>query len=140
MNLNHPTTCLTSGLMRLTRALNKGFDQAAAGLGMTSSQFTTLATLSGWGEMSVGDLATALGTDRTTLTRNMGVMQARGWVALVDSQDRRARVWALTDGGRVTLNAAMPIWQSWQAGLVDRLGPGGAVRFLETLKTLEKGG
>jgi DNA-binding MarR family transcriptional regulator len=141
MNLESPVWCLTHRMTRAARVLTRGFEAAAEaqGLAMTAPQFTTLARLSGHGAMAVGELAGHLATDRTTLTRNLAVLQARGWIVPADADDRRQHRWELTEAGRKALNDVMPVWRKWQATLVDRLGTGTAADLIEALKTLETG-
>jgi DNA-binding MarR family transcriptional regulator len=126
MNLEHPLACLTHALMRSARTLSRGFEAEAAGIGLTSPQFTVLARLGGMGPMTVSQIAAAVAADRTTMTRNLAVMAEKGWIEASDGEDRRERVWALSPAGRQMLSAALPIWQRWQAALVARLGPEGA--------------
>ncbi|OYX25777.1 MAG: hypothetical protein B7Z10_05210 [Rhodobacterales bacterium 32-66-7] len=136
MDLKHPEACLTHGLMRAARTLARGFEAEAASLGVSAPQFPVLARLSGMGAMSVGQIAVAVDADRTTISRNLAVMAQKGWIAEVATEDRRERVWDLTDAGRETLALAMPIWQAWQSRLVDRIGADAAVDLSKTLRTL----
>jgi DNA-binding MarR family transcriptional regulator len=136
MNLTSPTACLTHGLMRAARAVARGFEAEAAGLGVTAPQFTVLARLSFMGPLTVSQIAAKVDADRTTMTRNLAVMAQKGWIAEASAEDRRERLWQLTDAGRLTLSQVMPVWQAWQARLVDRLGPATATELLTTLKTL----
>jgi DNA-binding MarR family transcriptional regulator len=139
MKLTHPTACLTHGLMRAARMLARGFEAKAATLGVTAPQFTVLARLSGQGPMTVSQIAMAVEADRTTMTRNLAVMAGKGWIVEASAEDRRERIWSLTDAGRATLSGVMPVWQEWQAGLVGRLGPDRATLLLSTLKALDPG-
>jgi DNA-binding MarR family transcriptional regulator len=136
MNLTSPTSCLTHGLMRATRTVARGFEAEAASLGVTAPQFTALARLSFMGPMTVSQIAAKVDVDRTTMTRNLAVMAQKGWIAEGSAEDRRERVWELTDAGRLVLSQVMPVWQAWQARLVDRLGPEAATQLLKTLQTL----
>jgi len=136
MKLDHPANCLTFNLQRAARSLGRGFEQAAKSAGLTAPQFSTLAQLDGHGECSVSDLAEDLGTDRTTLTRNLDLMAAKGWIELAEAGDLRLRVWRLTKAGQCQLKEAMPAWTAWQAGVVGRLGEETAVTLLATVRTL----
>lgn len=136
MSLTNPSACLTHGLMRAARTLARGFEAEAQALGLTAPQFTALARLSGLGPMTVSQIAATVDADRTTMTRNLAVMAQKGWIAEASAEDRRERIWVLTDAGRAVLSQAMPIWQAWQARLVDRLGPEGATTLMTTLKSL----
>ncbi len=136
MNLTHPTACLTHGLMRAARTVARGFEADAAGHGVTSPQFTALARLRFMGPMTVSQIATMVDADRTTMTRNLAVMAQKGWITEGSTDDRRERIWQLTDAGKQIVTQVMPVWQAWQAKLVNRLGPEAATGLLATLKTL----
>jgi DNA-binding MarR family transcriptional regulator len=136
MDLMHPLNCLTFNLQRATRSLARGFEAAAKETGLTAPQFTTLALLDGFGEASVTQIAGKMGTDRTTMTRNLEVLARKGWIAEVASEDGRQHVWSLSDAGRRHLETAMPVWQAFQAGLVDQIGEKPTWFILETLKKL----
>lgn len=136
MNLTSPTACLTHGLMRAARAAARNFEAEAASLGVTAPQFTVLARLSFMGMMTVSQIAASVDADRTTMTRNLAVMAQKGWISEGNAEDRRERVWQITDAGREILARVMPVWQAWQARLVNRLGPEAATQLLTTLRAL----
>jgi DNA-binding MarR family transcriptional regulator len=122
MNLLHPLNCLTFNFLRAARKLGRGFEDRAKAAGLTSPQFTTLALLSGFGAMTVSQLAERMGTDRTTLTRNLDLMLAKGWIARAETDDLRQRAYQIADPGRDRLAAAMPAWIAYQTELVALLG------------------
>lgn len=136
MDLMHPINCLTFNLQRATRSLMRGFEAAARDSGLTAPQFTTLSLLAGYGEVGVMQISERLGTDRTTMTRNLEVMARNGWISEVSAKDGRLHLWALTDVGRERLAVALPFWKSFQAGLVDRIGEGEVRSMLETLRSI----
>lgn len=136
MNLTSPTSCLTHGLMRAARTVARGFEAEAADLGVTAPQFTVLTRLKFMGPMTVSQIAAKVDADRTTMTRNLAVMAQKGWITEGSAEDRRERVWQLTEAGGKILAQVMPVWQAWQARLVDRLGPETATHLLTTLRTL----
>ena len=136
MNLTHPANCLTFNLQRTTRRLMRGFEDAAKAAGLTSPQFTTLALISGFGEITITHLAERLGTDRTTMTRNLDLLTRKGWVTEAESEDARLRILKLTKAGEAKLAVALPVWTRFQTGLVDNIGPETAQDLLTILKKL----
>jgi DNA-binding MarR family transcriptional regulator len=136
MEFDRPLNCLTFNLQRATRSLVRGFEEAVREAGLTAPQFTTLALLDGFGEMSVGQIAERLGTERTTMTRNLELLADKGWIAPAAAEDQRMRAYALTEAGRRRLAAAMPAWRAYQRRLVEKLGQGQAHEFVETLRKL----
>ena len=93
----------------------RGFEAAIQGAGLSAQQFKTLSMLSGHGERTVGQMAEQMGTDRTTMTRNLDLIATQGWIEGIDTEDRRLRLWQLMPAGRERLEAAMPEWQACQA-------------------------
>jgi DNA-binding MarR family transcriptional regulator len=136
MDFLHPLNCLTFNVQRAARSLGRGFEQAVKSAGLTAPQFTTLALLSGYGEMTVGQFAERLGTERTTMTRNLEVLVAKGWIAPLPSGDLRLRPFGLTDAGRERLATAMPAWTDYQTRLVDAIGSGPSETLLHVMAKL----
>lgn len=136
MNLNHPFNCLTFNFQRTARSLVRGFEAAIKQTGLTAPQFTTLGLLSGFGMLSVSQLSEKLGTERTTLSRNLDLMVGKGWIAGVALDDQRVHAYELTDAGRTKLNAAMPAWAEYQAQIVKILGPAFSQELLQAMSKL----
>jgi DNA-binding MarR family transcriptional regulator len=136
MNLTHPANCLTFNLQRTTRRLMRGFEEAAKAAGLTAPQFTTLSLISGFGEITITHLAERLGTDRTTMTRNLDLLARKGWVTEADNDDARLRILKLTRAGEEKLADALPVWTAFQTGLVENIGTDTAQDLLTTLKKI----
>jgi len=64
----------------------------------------------------MSELADRLGLERTTLSRNMRLLQLKGWVTAKDQRDRRIRQMQLTARGRKRAEAALPVWKRADAG------------------------
>ena len=59
----------------------------------------------------MGDVASLLAIDRTTLTANLKPLERRGLVTVSpDPDDRRSRRLALTEKGHALLAEAYPLW------------------------------
>jgi DNA-binding MarR family transcriptional regulator len=71
---------------------------------------------------SISSLAEAMGLDRSTLGRNLRVLEGEGLVQLVEGDDLRNRLVLLTEAGAERLAAALPAWEAAQQKLIDRLG------------------
>jgi DNA-binding MarR family transcriptional regulator len=63
-----------------------------------------------------------MGLDRSTLGRNLRVLEGEGLVTLVEGEDHRNRVVLLTETGRERLAAALPAWEAAQQRLIEKLG------------------
>jgi DNA-binding MarR family transcriptional regulator len=116
--------CACEGLRRTARAVTQHYEDALAPSGLRATQFPILVALASAGPLPVTRLATALGLDRTTLTRNMRALLDQGLIAIADGEDRRTRVVALTPKGRRSLAEALGMWEEAQASVEDRFGRG----------------
>ena len=86
----------------------------------------------------MGELAEQLQTDRTTLTRNLKLLQDKGWVEKTPGLDRRTSNVRLTGNGLGKLEAATDAWQTAQDVLTGRLGPSKYRRLMEDFSLLEE--
>jgi DNA-binding MarR family transcriptional regulator len=127
-------TCTASLLRRASRSVSNAFDTAMRPVGLRNSQFTVLVALALAREASVSRLASLVGLDRTTMTRNLGPLERRGLVASVAGADRRNKVLQLTARGKSSLARAYPAWQGAQARVVKELGEARWTALLRGLK------
>ncbi len=59
--------------------------------------------------MTIGELAEALGAERTTLTRNLALIEGASWVEIRPAEaDARSRIVTVTDKGRAVVEGAFP--------------------------------
>ena len=69
-------------------------------------------------------LARDLDFDKTTLSRNLKLMERKGWIAHVASGDQRERGYHLTKDGAKLLKAARPGWKRAQDRLRSAMSDG----------------
>ena len=130
-------TCLCLHLQRAARAVARRFDQALRPFGITNGQFSLLMSLNRPAPPTMGDVATLLAMDRTTLTAALKPLEREGLVSVgVDPADKRNRRLALTDKGRARLAKAVPIWKRTHAALDRDLGWPNAARLRADLRRL----
>lgn len=104
--------CLCFGTHRAARTLARRFDAAFAPLGISHGQYSLMVSLNRPEPPRLGETATFLAMDRTTLTANLKPLERLGYVEIVpDKDDKRSRRLILTDAGRKLLAAAVPIWR-----------------------------
>ncbi len=130
-------TCLCLHLQRAARAVARRFDQALRPFGITNGQFSLMMSLNRPEPPTMGDVATLLAMDRTTLTAALKPLERQGLVTVgVDLADKRSRRLALTAEGRVRLAKAVPIWKRTHAALDRDLGWPNAARLRADLRGL----
>jgi DNA-binding MarR family transcriptional regulator len=106
--------------------MTRAFDRHLRPHGIRTTQFTLLAMLELRGPTPLTELADALGMERTTLTRNLALLEAERWVdSRSDPDDARARIIALAPKGRAMVAAALPAWRKAQAQAAASIGTAG---------------
>jgi DNA-binding MarR family transcriptional regulator len=98
------------------------YDQYLAPSGLTLTQYSLLANLVRRVPPSVHELAEVMGMDRTTVTRNLKPLLARGLLGLVPGCDRRSKLVAVTEDGQRTWGEARVLWRVAQSEINRRLG------------------
>lgn len=114
--------CLCLASRRAARTITRAFEKELRAHGLKATQFSLLAALALKGPQTVGALAEFLCVERTTLTRNLAVVEARGLVASARGRDPRSRAVGITDEGRTLLERAFDDWRRVQSTLTASLG------------------
>jgi DNA-binding MarR family transcriptional regulator len=112
------SSCICLRVQRASRAVGRRFDHAFRSLDLNNWQFTLLMSLANIDQPSFNTLARELAMDRTTMTRNLRVLERRGLLALnPDRQDGRGRRVSLTAAGRTLLVKAIEHWREVNAAV-----------------------
>ncbi len=131
-----PTQCLCTNLRRASRGISRHYDGALDGFGINVAQYSLLCNLKRLDQPSISSLAEAMGLDRSTLGRNLRVLENAGLVKLAEGEDHRNRLVCLTRTGEERLEAALPAWEAAQQRLIDRLGEDRREQLLQLLDDL----
>ncbi|MOA10157.1 Organic hydroperoxide resistance transcriptional regulator [compost metagenome] len=132
-----PTQCLCTKLRRATRNVTRLYDDALAGVGLNVAQYSLLKHLARLDQPSITSLAEAMGLDRSTLGRNLKVLEAKGLVQLDGGEDQRNRLVSLTPAGRLVLEQALQAWEQVQQDMGQRIGPEKRAALMALLDDLE---
>jgi DNA-binding MarR family transcriptional regulator len=114
--------CACTSVRHTGRILAQLYDQILAPSGLRNTQFALLSLLDRDEPIGMGDLAEALGMDRTTLTRALAPLERQDWLLTEPAHDRRARQVRLTAAGVATLATARPLWQQAQDQVTAAFG------------------
>ena len=114
--------CTLNHLRKVTRAVGKINDAALAPVGLKSTQFSLLEMIRQCGNIPLSQLAQILVMERTTLTRNLNPLIAKGYIETRTEQDKRVRIISISEEGREVLTQATPLWKAAQLNLVNKLG------------------
>lgn len=116
-------TCAGINLRRAARSISNYYDRhflAACGFRMT--QIPPLVVLYLAGPQTINEIAAHVGLDRTTLTRNLKLLEEAGLLKVEPGDDQRTRLVTLTRSGTTTLLKALPVWEEAQARMVQGIG------------------
>jgi len=114
--------CACFNLRRAARLVTQRFDQAFRELGLRATQLSVLVAVFNVPDIPVSRLALALGMERTSLTRNLKVLERKGLVYGKEGEDKRERRINITQDGVLVLEKAFPLWRTVQSEVEDALG------------------
>ena len=121
-NATASTPCVCSTFRKATRALTLLYDAYLRPAGLRVTQYSLLKHVQAREPVRVKQLAEATVTDRTTLTRNLRVLQQGGLIRIQEGEDRRSREVTMTPRGREAVAKATPCWERAQAHVVGKVG------------------
>ncbi|MBP1778092.1 MAG: transcriptional regulator, MarR family [candidate division NC10 bacterium] len=116
------TPCVCAAFRKAARALTLLYDAYLRPSGLRVTQYSLLKNVLARQPVGVNKLADATVTDRTTLTRNLRILQRRGLIEIREGEDRRAREVTVTPRGRDTVAKATPAWKRAQAYVIGQVG------------------
>jgi DNA-binding MarR family transcriptional regulator len=134
--LSETAECLCLASRKAARAITREFDRRLRPTGVRPTQFTVLAILSIRGALTIGALAKIIGVERTTLTRNLVLIEENGWVSIEPGEDARSRIAQITPKGRAAAIAALPAWRATQKALLGTMGEGAATALRKVARSI----
>ena len=132
-----PTCCTCTRVRRAARALTDLYDDVLAPAGLKITQFSVLRTVQRLGRVSLSSLGAEMALDRSTLGRNLRVLEAMGLVTLAQGEDLRMQAPSLTRLGAERLRRALPLWERAQRKVRQRLGSDNVDELFATLERIE---
>ncbi len=125
--------CTCYNLRKATRAVTQLYDEMLRPSGLRVTQFSLLSAVGLFGTVSVSALAEEAVMDRTTLTRNLQLLESQGLIRIEPGADARVREVSLTPAAREKLAVAHTYWKKAQSRMADRLGADRLQRLLGDL-------
>jgi DNA-binding MarR family transcriptional regulator len=117
-----PRDCTNLKIRKLARILGRYYDAEIGQAGLKSTQFALLSHVLQLGPVKLGDLATHMALDASTLTRNLKPLLSAGWIAQETGRDMRNRFLTLTQIGRHKQAEASLYWAKAQERIDLLLG------------------
>jgi len=115
-------SCACYNLRRAARATTRLYDDFLRPSGLRSTQYSMLMVARVRGPVTLTKLAEMTVTERTTLTRNLTILEKKGLIVIEPGKDRRERQVSITERGLEVLMEAIPLWEGAQAHIEQGLG------------------
>ncbi|WP_052726647.1 MarR family winged helix-turn-helix transcriptional regulator [Devosia epidermidihirudinis] len=131
--------CMVLNTRMAARAVTRHADHRLRRFGVTAAQFNILTTLNDHPDRSVTEMANSIAMERSTLSRNLDLLERKGLVAKQAAEHGNRRIVALSEAGAELVEKMLPEWRKWQAELRDTLtNPDfeGAIAALQQLAKL----
>jgi DNA-binding MarR family transcriptional regulator len=129
-------TCACYQVRKAARAVTKLYEEVLRPSGLRATQFSLLMATRVLGPVTVVKLAQVTVMDRTTLTRNVQILEKRGLITIKPGEDRREREVALTASGMEVLAQAVPLWAEAQDRVRQGLGAEKLHNLLDDLSAM----
>lgn len=114
--------CVARRLRQVTRTVTRLYDEALRPHGLTVNQLNILAVIISEKQIRPGQLAEALGMEKSTVSRTIDRMVGKGWLKVTPGQDSRTQLLTVTAKGHQLLLTVTPIWDTLQTGLLTTGG------------------
>ena len=115
-------SCTCGELRKAARAVTQLYDNALKASGLQSTQLHVLDVVHKSESIRISHLSKELGLDRTTLTRNLSVLEQEGFIKISSGKDHRTRIVTATQKGRSAVAKALPLWNEIQGKVKQQMG------------------
>ncbi len=126
------TPCYCAAIRSAARKTTALYDEALAPAGVNLAQYSLLRRIERAGTVSLTELGRLAELDRSTVRRNVKVLERLRLVRFESAEDHREAAVRLAPIGAETLRRAAPLWEEAQQSVETILGVGGA----EQMRTL----
>lgn len=131
------TPCACTRVRRAARALTDLYDAALDPVGLKVTQFSLLRTIQRMDPVNISLLADEMSLDRSTLGRNLRVLERMELVDVSEAEDLRARTVVLTARAERLLEKAVPLWEATQRQVSRLLGGPEVEKLFDVLERIE---
>ena len=130
--------CTCGELRKAARAITLLYDSAFKSSGLLSTQLGVLDIICNTEAIRISDLAEKQGMDRTTLTRNLSVLEKQGYIKITSGSDQRTRIVTATHKGRNAVAKAIPLWRDVQRKVRLEMGEKSWQELMQNLNDFVK--
>ena len=116
--------CVCHNLRKTSRAITQFYDKLLAPSGVTITQLALLRAISIGNSSTISEISRQMYMDRTTLTRNLQLLEKQDFIQFESSIDRRKRIVTITSRGKAQITKALPLWEKAQGIIMEKFGKG----------------
>ena len=131
--------CVLMNTVMAARVLSRRYDTRLRPFGVTVAQFSTMTIVRNKPNAPVSTMAQHIAMDRTTLLRNLGLLERKNLVSAQPAVGRNGRTFSLTMEGDALLDRLIPEWRRAQAELGALLADYNRDDMLGALRRLTDG-
>jgi DNA-binding MarR family transcriptional regulator len=128
--------CYCTVLKAASRRLAALYDEALEPVGINIAQFSLLRRIRRAETVTLTELGRLAELDRSTIGRNVRVLERMGLVAMARGEDHREAVVSLAPAGHKALDDGEPLWDGVQDSIEARIGGKGVMELLTGLRDL----
>lgn len=128
--------CLGRQAAMTARAVVRVYAATLRPLGLQPTQVHLLGALSLYPDAGMAELSDMLVIDRSTLVRNLKLLERDGLIGSLRPPGSRAKRFVVTDAGHRLLAAVEPLWEEAHGRLVAVLGEQGLAEARDALERL----
>ena len=130
--------CTCGEIRRAARAVTLLYDKAFESSGLLSTQLGVLYTIYNSASITISKLAGEFDMDRTTLTRNLSVLERQGLINISSGKDHRTRIITITSKGTNSIANAIPLWNEIQRKVKQEMGEKAWHELIQSLSQFMK--
>ncbi len=131
----YASQCYCTNSRRDTNILTSYYDQMLEDSGLSVAQYALLNNLSKMGQSNITHWAERVGLDRSTLIRNIKVLEKYN---LLQQVEGHGKVYTLSGVGQTKLAQAKKLWNEAQGRLEDILGPEDMADFIRISRKIQE--
>ena len=135
--LKQPSVCQCTNMRRASRATTQFYDELLEPSGLKVTQYSLLNHLKRLGPLTMNELSKAIRLERTTLVRNLKLLETMDLVSINADKAAKGRLVHLTEQGLTSLERAVPYWNQAQQYLKELLTEEESRIFMGVLQKLE---
>ena len=135
MSKLYESSCYCTNIRRCSNLLTDIYDEALKESGLTIAQYYLLINLSRLGKANITHWAERIGLDRSTMVRNVKLLQKREYI---EETEGNGKTFKLSAVGENVLEKAQRSWDNAQTELEGFLGPEDAQELLRLTRKLQE--